>query len=1170
MSYNYSTDLYEKDDRNPGTFIVNGSLDPASSEYDLGGELRWRNMTVNTVVTNNIYASNVEQIINFSGASLTSINNLNIEGSIYQGGNQITLTGDGVQITASGSSKWSNVDTNLFVIGSNVGIGTNAPLQALDVVGTVQATSFVGDGSLLTGINTSRWSNVGTDLFVTGSNVGIGTNAPLQALDVVGTVQATSFVGDGSLLTGINTSRWSNVGTDLFVTGSNVGIGTNAPLEKLHVQGSIVASGTVTGTSFIGNASTATILQTARTINGQPFDGSANITIATLSTLSRGTYLTGADFNGITATTWAVDATNLNTPSKIVVRDASGNFSAGIVSADLSGNATTATTLKTARNINGTAFNGSADITVTANTSSTLTRGTYLTGGDFNGGTATTWAVDATDVNTPSKIVARDASGNFSAGIVTAALTGNATSATTLQTARTINGSAFNGSANITVTANTPTTLTRGTFLTGADFNGGTATTWAVDATDVNTPSKIVARDASGNFSAGTVTAALAGNATTATTLQTARTINGTSFNGSANITVTANTPTTLTRGTYLTGADFNGGTGTTWAVDATNLNTAGKIVARDVSGNFSAGTVTAALAGNATTATTLQTARTINGTSFNGSANITVTANTTNALTIGSYLTGTSFNGSAATTIAVDATTAETASKIVARDASGDTFARLYRSIYTNEATIGGAMAFRTNNTTDNYIRFCNDTAAIRTFLDAPSRTGGGASGTWNINISGTAAGASSQWTTAGTSIYYNAGNVGIGTTAPTAALEVRGTVTAQVFNNSWMPPVKKMFAAPTYLDVSTGNTGAKGFAGGFTDGRYAYLVPNYNTNLHGIFTRIEINNFTTSGVTYLKVDIANTNAVYFLGGFTDGRYAYLVPSSNATAACTFTRVDLTLANFSSPVAATANGVTHLNVTANNAGAQGFAGGFMNGIYAYLVPYSNSVASYFGPLTRVDLNNFTTSGVSYLYLNTGNTNAGGFFGGFTDGRYGYLVPNRNNTSGIFTRVDLNNFTTSGVSYLDVAAAGNTLAKGFRGGFTDGRYGYLVPLVNGSYNGIVARVDLAKFDASGVTYLDVSTGGNTLAKGFQGGFTDGRYAYLTPANNGSPHGIFTRIDVNNFTASGVSYLDVSIGNINAKSMIGAFTDGRYAYLPPPTGGGIFTRVLIGDVYPQGI
>lgn len=80
--------------------------------------------------------------------------------------------------------------------------------------------------------------------------------------------------------------------------------------------------------------------------------------------------------------------------------------------------------------------------------------------------------------------------------------------------------------------------LTAGTYLTGTAYNGGTAQTWSVDATSANTASKVVARDASGNFSAGTITAALSGNASTATTLQTARNINEVSFNGSANITI--------------------------------------------------------------------------------------------------------------------------------------------------------------------------------------------------------------------------------------------------------------------------------------------------------------------------------------------------------------------------------------------------------------------------------------------------------------------------------------------------------------------------------------------------------------------------------------------------------------------------------------------------------
>ena len=48
--------------------------------------------------------------------------------------------------------------------------------------------------------------------------------------------------------------------------------------------------------------------------------------------------------------------------------------------------------------------------------------------------------------------------------------------------------------------------------------NGDSSITLDVDATSANTADKVVARDGSGNFSAGTITASLSGNATTATT----------------------------------------------------------------------------------------------------------------------------------------------------------------------------------------------------------------------------------------------------------------------------------------------------------------------------------------------------------------------------------------------------------------------------------------------------------------------------------------------------------------------------------------------------------------------------------------------------------------------------------------------------------------------------
>lgn len=160
--------------------------------------------------------------------------------------------------------------------------------------------------------------------------------------------------------------------------------------------------------SLVGNAESASKLNPGRTINGVYFDGQTDIAITsnTTNTLTRGTYLTGANFNGSTATTWSVDASPSNVIGKIVARDSAGDFSAGTITANLlgnvsgnvttasgistfntvsanefigatlSGNAFTATKLQTARTINTVLFDGSANITVPAD-GNTLT-GTQL------------------------------------------------------------------------------------------------------------------------------------------------------------------------------------------------------------------------------------------------------------------------------------------------------------------------------------------------------------------------------------------------------------------------------------------------------------------------------------------------------------------------------------------------------------------------------------------------------------------------------------------------------------------------------------------------------------------------------------------------------------------------------------------------------------------------
>lgn len=85
-------------------------------------------------------------------------------------------------------------------------------------------------------------------------------------------------------------------------------------------------------------------------------------------------------------------------------------------------------------------------------------------------------------------------------------------------------------------------------------------------ATSINTPSTLVRRDATGGF-AGNLTGNVTGNATTATRLQTARTIGGVGFDGSANI----NLPGVNAEGNQNTTGKAAGITNLTATVDELN-----------------------------------------------------------------------------------------------------------------------------------------------------------------------------------------------------------------------------------------------------------------------------------------------------------------------------------------------------------------------------------------------------------------------------------------------------------------------------------------------------------------------------------------------------------------------------------------------------------------------
>ena len=104
-----------------------------------------------------------------------------------------------------------------------------------------------------------------------------------------------------------------------------------------------------TGTAdTTGNAATATALETARTIHGVSFDGTANIDLSEV----------------IQDTVGAMVSSNTESGITVAYEDSDGtlDFTVGTLNQDTTGNSATATALETARTIHGVSFDGSANI----------------------------------------------------------------------------------------------------------------------------------------------------------------------------------------------------------------------------------------------------------------------------------------------------------------------------------------------------------------------------------------------------------------------------------------------------------------------------------------------------------------------------------------------------------------------------------------------------------------------------------------------------------------------------------------------------------------------------------------------------------------------------------------------------------------------------------------
>jgi trimeric autotransporter adhesin len=629
-------------------------------------------------------------------------------GQIYSAGAGLTLSGTQFSVTNTG------------VTAQTYGNAGQVPQIAVNARGQITSASNVAIA--ITASNVSGLAASATTDTTNASNITSGTLANARttasASNGASTIVARDASGNFSAA-GITATTFSGSGASL--TSLNATAITTGTLDNARTSASASnGASTIVARDASGNFAAATI--TATTFSGaHSGNGSA------LTNLNASAVTTGTLDNARTS------ASSTNGASTIVARDASGNFAANTITATLTGTASNATVLQTARNFeisNGAtaaavSFNGSAavNLNVTALNASILSAGTVpaarmsgsytgitgvgtLTAGTWNAtaitdtylatistaGKVANSATTATASNGASTIVARDANGSFTANVgtfttVTGTHSGDGSGLTNLNATALSSGTVATGRISGSYTGITGVgTLTAGTWNATAITDtylatistAGKVSNSATTASSANGASTIVARDASGNFTANTGTfTTITGAGSGVTSLNASNLASGTVPDARFPATLPAVSGVNLTN---LNASNIASGTIANARTTATSANGASTIVARDANGSFSAnvGTfITLSGAGGAITALNASninagTIPNANTTASSSNGASTIVARDASGNFTANTITATTFSGSGASLTSLNASNLSSGTVATARLASG------------------------------------------------------------------------------------------------------------------------------------------------------------------------------------------------------------------------------------------------------------------------------------------------------------------------------------------------------------------------------------------------------------------------------------------------------------------------------------------------------------------